>query len=280
MTGSLLQIPLDRIDAGSDRARDLDHGHARALADSIEMQGLLYPVLVRDIGNDTFVLVDGLHRFEGFRLLGRAEIPAVLSDKATDDEAMLDQVMANLARRMVALDFCRHLFMLKEAWMRLHPGASAGGDRRSAGFKSQSLAFDPETREPVGFDGAMAEKFGLGRSTVKEAVAIWAGLSNATRQTLHGTALAAKKTELKALSELSPVRQAKVLDLILDPDSEASNVAGALEALAGGVSEVSTEKRFKAVREAFGKLPDAALDMVVSAEADRVIASLKRLGHI
>lgn len=279
--GDLIHIPLASIEVGEDRARDLDPGHAEALADSIRMQGLLCPVLVRAVAEDRFRLVDGRHRYEAFKLLGRDVIPVVMSDKTSDDEAMLDQVMANLARRMVALDFCRHLAMLKEAWLRLHPEVARGGDRRSADFKSQTLAFGSEDAEIVAFDGAMAEKFGLGRSTVKEAVTIWTKLSPASREALHGTKLAEKKTELKALSEQTPPMQAKILALIESTDHpDVQNVAGALAFLERGAEVSAAEKQFRAINTAFARLADDALDMVVQNNADRMIASLKRLGRI
>lgn len=281
--GDLIHIPLASIEVGEDRARDLDPGHAEALADSIRMQGLLCPVLVRAVAEDRFRLVDGRHRYEAFKLLGRDAIPVVMSDKTSDDEAMLDQVMANLARRMVALDFCRHLAMLKEAWLRLHPEAKPGGDHGNqyTGGKSQTLAFATDAAEVVAFDGAMAEKFCLGRSTVKEAVTIWTKLSPASREALHGTKLAEKKTELKALSEQKPAMQAKILALIESTDHpDVQNVAGALAFLEGGVKQTVLEKRYRAVSDAFKALPDDTFDQLLMENEERVIASLKRRGKI
>lgn len=278
-----LQIPLDKIEVGTDRARDLDPCHAQALADSIQMQGLLYPILVRDLGAGEYRLVDGRQRLEAFRLLGRDTIPVVMSDKASDDEAMLDQVMANLARRMIALDFCHHLFMLKQAWIRLHPEAKRGGDHGNqyTGAKVQNLEFGTNDGKPIGFAGAMAEMFGLGKAAIFEAVAIWTNLSPASRQRLHCTALAEKKTELKALSGESFARQEKILDLILGEEYPAiENVASALAFLERGIEVSPVEKQFRVVDTAFGKLSDAAIDMVMANHADRVVASLKRLGRI
>lgn len=281
--GDLIHIPLASIEVGEDRARDLDPGHAEALADSIRMQGLLCPVLVRAVAEDRFRLVDGRHRYEAFKLLGRDVIPVVMSDKTSDDEAMLDQVMANLARRMVALDFCRHLAMLKEAWLRLHPEATNGGNKNVAKGKSRiqnsDSGDDPDTTP--GFSDAMASKFGLGRSAVFEAVAIWTKLSPASREALHGTKLAEKKTELKALSEQKPAMQAKILALIESTDHpDVQNVASALAFLEGGVKQTVLEKRYRAVSDAFKALPDDTFDQLLMENEERVIASLKRRGKI
>ena len=117
--------------------------------------------------------------------------------------------------------------------------------------------------------------------SIRLAVKIWTGLYPAVRLRLRGTDLARKQTELKALSELPINKQIKVLDAIENPEQpEIGNVAQALAWLEGGVVEASTEKQFQSVRTAFSKLPDVAFDMVVAAEADRVIAALKRLGRI
>lgn len=281
-TMTFLDLPLAQIDIPDDRARSYDAASAEALAAIIAAQGLMHPITVRQVG-DRYSLVAGLHRYQAFRINGTEIIPARLSTAETDEAARLEEVMENLGRaELSALDRCQHLFELKQVWERMYPHTKRGGDRGNqyTGGKTQSLRFGTASSEIFGFAQANAEKIGLSKRAIEVAVKIWTNLAPTVRQQLVGTAVARKQTELKALSDLDPRKQQQVLDVILDPETEASNVAGALEALAGGVSEVSTEKRFKAVREAFGKLPDAALDMVVSAEADRVIASLKRLGHI
>jgi hypothetical protein len=82
------------------------------------------------------------------------------------------------------------------------------------------------------------------------------------------------------LSDLSPVRQTKVLDLIFDEESEASNVAGAVAAIEGGSVPSPMAKAFERIRVGFAALPDESLDRLIDAQADRVIASLKRTGRL
>lgn len=277
---TILDLPLDQIDPGTDRARELDPGHAQGLADSIVMQGLICPITVRLVGSG-YRLVTGLHRVEAFRLLGRETIPAILSDKESDDEAMFDQVTENLARRMIALDFCQHLFKLKKAWLRLYPETGRGGDRKSEKIKLQNLEFGQNGKEVFGFSGAMAEKFGLSKAIVFEAVAIWEGLTAPSRAALRGTALAEKKTELKALSKESKARQAQILDLILSDDHpDIQNVAEALFHLENGVAPDAFERRYLAATKSLTALDDVLFDRVILAQEERVIASLKRRGRI
>lgn len=287
---TILDLGLDDIDTGENRARELDPGHAQGLADSIQMQGLIVPIVVRKVGTG-YRLVAGLHRHEAFRILGRATIPAILSDKESDDEARLDEVMENLARRMIALDFCKHLFELKETWLRLYPETANGGNKNVLkGRGVENIDILARSRKPASgeaepeitaFDGAMAEKFGIGRTQIKEAVAIWRGLTAPSRETLRGTALAEKKTELKALSKESRDRQAKILDLILDPAHPSiQNVAEALFHLDNGAPPDAIERRYMVAAKSLSGLDDTLFDRVIAAQEERVIASLKRRGRI
>jgi ParB family chromosome partitioning protein len=237
------------------------------------MQGLICPIIVRRIG-DGYRLVDGLHRYEAFRILARETIPAILSDKESDDEARTDAVTANLARRISALDFCRHLFDLKEVWLRLHPETANGGNKNVLKGRDPARSRKPASGEDepeiTAFDGAMSDKFDIGRTQIKEAVAIWRGLSVASRARLHCTALAEKKTELKALSREKEKHQAAILQ----------SVAEAIFHLENGVAPTDEERKFATVSRQFGALDDTIFDSVITAHEERVIASLKRRGRI
>ena len=135
--------------------------------------------------------------------------------------------------------------------------------------------------EIFGFATETAEKIGLSKRAINIAVKIWTGLTADAVMRLPGTDLARKQTELKALSEQKPPMQRRILDLILgDEHPDIQNVAGAVAFLEGGVEVSPAEKQFRAINTAFGKLADDALDMVVQNNADRMIASLKRLGRI
>ena len=60
VNGGRQRIPLDRIAIG-DNVRELDADHVDALAASIELRGLVVPVIVRPAGDD-YQLVAGYHR--------------------------------------------------------------------------------------------------------------------------------------------------------------------------------------------------------------------------
>jgi ParB family chromosome partitioning protein len=276
MTTEFRHIRLDQI-SFADRARDLDLAWVEALAAMIRNHGLILPITVRHIA-EGYRLVSGMHRFEAFRRLGAEEIPCLVSTAPTDDEARLEEVMENLGRQeLKALDRCRHLSELKKVWERMYPETAHG----KASPKTQKMRLSSDAPEIFGFARATADKIGLSKRAIEQDVTIWNRLSSASRLTLVGMKMATKMTELKALSEQKHPRQAQILDLIQsEAHPDIQNVAEALFHLESGREITPIEKQFRAVRTAFSKLPDAALDMVVSAEVDRVMASLKRLGRI
>ncbi|MDR5655563.1 chromosome partitioning protein ParB, partial [Xinfangfangia sp. LG-4] len=178
---------------------------------------------------------------------------ALLSSAASDDEARLEEVMENLGRYdLTALDRCHHLYDLKQIHERKYPQAKHGGDRgnQHTGGKIHTVDLATGAPEIFGFAKAVAEKIGLSRSAIAKAVKIWADLYPPLRRRLHGSPIADKQTELKALSELGINDQVRVVDLILGEDHpEIVNVAGALAYLAGGVQPTAEEKRFTAIRD-------------------------------
>ncbi|CAN0579442.1 unnamed protein product, partial [Ectocarpus sp. 12 AP-2014] len=184
-------------------------------------------------------------------------------------------------QELIALDRCQHLYELKQVWERKYPHTVHGGDRgkQHTGGKRQTLPLASEQQEIFGFARTNAEQIGLSQRSIRLSVAIWESLSQPSRDRLVGTDLARKQTELKALSEQSPTRQAQVLDLVLG-DVDVTNVAGALLALDGGVVPNAEEKHLSALRKQFSALPDPVFDRVILDNRERVLAALRRQGRL
>jgi ParB family chromosome partitioning protein len=280
-----LDIPLDKIEVPTDRARHFDPVWADGLARSIEAQGLLHPIRVRVVDN-SYRLVAGLIRLEAHRILGRAMIAAFISTAPSDDAARLEEVMENLGRQeLIALDRCHHLFELKQVWERMHPetkhGATPGNQHTGKGRNTALTKITSEDMPAVfGFVAETASKIGLGKTQIKEAVKIWSQLVPAVRVRLAGCDLAKKQTELKALSDLPAPMQVKVLDLILGDEHPISSVSEALDYVDNGVVFDDVERKFVAANKVFGKLADSVLDRLIVANEERIVASLKRQGRI
>jgi ParB family chromosome partitioning protein len=72
-------IPLSKIIENPDQPRlDFSIKGIQELAQSIEAEGLLQPVIVTPIGNDQYKLKCGGRRVNAFSYLGREEIPAII----------------------------------------------------------------------------------------------------------------------------------------------------------------------------------------------------------
>jgi ParB/RepB/Spo0J family partition protein len=81
-----------------DNVRALDQAHVKALAGSIELQGMLVPIVVRNNAGEGFELVAGFHRVAAARSLGLAEVPAVVRDIRTEDA---DRAVENITRKQL-----------------------------------------------------------------------------------------------------------------------------------------------------------------------------------
>jgi ParB family chromosome partitioning protein len=80
-----------------DNVRALDAEHVKALAGSIELQGMLVPVVVREHG-DRFELVAGFHRVAAARQLGLTAVAVVV--RAADSEDA-DRAVENITRKQL-----------------------------------------------------------------------------------------------------------------------------------------------------------------------------------
>lgn len=77
-----------------DRARN-DVGDISSLADSISMIGQLHPIII-DSDN---VLIDGLHRIEALKKLGKETIEVRVFDGITKDDHFLIELLSNMDRK-------------------------------------------------------------------------------------------------------------------------------------------------------------------------------------
>src|SRR5689334_20815695 len=91
------RVALDEIRV-PDNVRMLDDAHVRALAGSIQLQGMLVPLVVRPDG-DGFELVAGFHRVAAAQSLGLAELPVVVRNADTEDA---DRAVENITRKQLS----------------------------------------------------------------------------------------------------------------------------------------------------------------------------------
>lgn len=92
-----IQIAKLKTNGGTQVRAALNEDHVRDLVEAIEGGADLPPIVVMYDGTDRF-LVDGFHRVEAFRRLGREEIPAVFA-AGSHAEAVLAACAANKEHR-------------------------------------------------------------------------------------------------------------------------------------------------------------------------------------
>ena len=95
---SILRLAIEDIrrDPGQPR-KNFDEARLRELADSIRVQGLIQPVLVRRDGARGYVLIAGERRWRAAQLAGLTEIPAIVRE-VNSAEALELALVENLQR--------------------------------------------------------------------------------------------------------------------------------------------------------------------------------------
>ena len=75
----------------------VDDEKMQELVESIKVNGVLSPVLIRPTGMDTYEMVSGHRRLHAAQLAGLTAIPSIIREM-TDDEAVIAMVDANIQR--------------------------------------------------------------------------------------------------------------------------------------------------------------------------------------
>ncbi|SDA20305.1 chromosome partitioning protein, ParB family [Ruminococcus sp. YE71] len=93
---STLRVSMIEPDRSQPR-RTFDEDALNELAENIKIHGVLQPILVRPIGEDTYRIVAGERRWRAARIAGLTEIPAVVRD-LTDAQAAQISLIENIQR--------------------------------------------------------------------------------------------------------------------------------------------------------------------------------------
>src|SRR5271157_3141039 len=122
------EIPIESIEIPADRARATFTDEQTAeLRASIESNGFRAPILVRDLGQDRYELIDGEHRLQIMRDLGNFRIPAEISE-LDDTQASMLNILANTARgTQNPMDIAAALNKAKATGVTEHDLAAATG---------------------------------------------------------------------------------------------------------------------------------------------------------
>lgn len=116
-----LKISVQCLQAGKYQPRrDMEEDSLTELAHSIKKQGLLQPLLVRELADGRYEIIAGERRWRASQLAGLTEVPVIL--KQVDDEtAMAMALVENLQREdLNAMDQARAMHRLSSEFALTH----------------------------------------------------------------------------------------------------------------------------------------------------------------
>ncbi len=92
------QLPIDSLRPGRYQPRTrMDEATLTELADSIRVQGVIQPILVRPLGAETYEIIAGERRFRAAKMAGLTEVPVTVRD--VPDEAALSMALIENIQR-------------------------------------------------------------------------------------------------------------------------------------------------------------------------------------
>ena len=95
---SLLRLPVARLQPGQYQPRrSMDQAKLEELAESIRAQGVIQPIVVRDLGGRSYEIIAGERRWRASRLAGLSEIPVVVRE--VDDRTVVAMALIENIQR-------------------------------------------------------------------------------------------------------------------------------------------------------------------------------------
>jgi ParB family chromosome partitioning protein len=97
-TDRLRVVPIERLAPGAFQPRkEIDSGKLQELADSISAQGVVQPVVAREVSVDLFEIIAGERRWRAAQLAGLSEVPVIVR-KVSDQAALAIALIENIQR--------------------------------------------------------------------------------------------------------------------------------------------------------------------------------------
>jgi ParB family chromosome partitioning protein len=211
--------------------RKREAGDVSALAESIDVLGLLNPVTVviqqdhdgHSVSHDEPVLVAGARRMEACKQLGWTEIDATVVE-LYDIDLKLAEIDENLIREpLTALQRAEQLAQRKGIF------EMKGGTKSSTLGESGKIFPTLGGRGNTGFAKDASNKVGATKRTINEDVKIGEGIPAALRDELRGTESEDSREDLRALAREkdNPAAQKKAVEAV--KSGEATNLRTALK---------------------------------------------------
>ncbi|HEY8530773.1 MAG TPA: ParB/RepB/Spo0J family partition protein [Limnochorda sp.] len=149
--GEIRELAVDRIEVNPYQPRQqMDPEALAELAESIRVQGVIQPLVVRPVG-DGYQLVVGERRWRAAQMAGLEKVPVVVRPMSDRDAAAL-ALVENLQREGLnpieeAMGFRR--LMLEFGWTQEEVAASVGRKRSSVANALRLLQLAPEVQDLI-----------------------------------------------------------------------------------------------------------------------------------
>ncbi len=131
---ALMMLQVNQLQPGKYQPRSyMDDAALQTLADSIRNQGIMQPILVRNIGENSYEIIAGERRWRASQLAGLAEVPVLVRDIA-DESALAMALIENIQRENLnPLEEAQGIKRLIDEFSMTHEkAASAVGRSRAA----------------------------------------------------------------------------------------------------------------------------------------------------
>ena len=98
VSGKLRTLPIDVLQPGKYQPRrDFEPQALEELAESIKTQGIIQPIMVRPIANNSYEIIAGERRWRASQLAGLGEIPVVIRELG-DEDTIAISLIENIQR--------------------------------------------------------------------------------------------------------------------------------------------------------------------------------------
>lgn len=95
---ALMMLDVNQLQPGKYQPRSyMDDAALQTLADSIRNQGIMQPILVRNVGADQYEIIAGERRWRASQLAGLSEVPVLVREIA-DESALAMALIENIQR--------------------------------------------------------------------------------------------------------------------------------------------------------------------------------------
>lgn len=210
-----IEIEIAAIDV-VDRLRRVDQDTVEMIAASVSECGYLHqPIAVAAIpGSNRVGLVDGEHRVEAFKRLGRTTIPARIRE-LTEAERQRHEIHANLIRNELnKLDRARFVGKLAEIYAHENADARHGGDRKSKKWLAKNQLLNLSNWSA--FNKEAARRTGLSEGSIRRDRELAAALSPEVVALIEGSKLADNQAQLQALAKLPADQQIAIAKVVAE----------------------------------------------------------------